>query len=65
MAYKLYVNDELFRKVYNALIIDKGVIVLGGKEYEFDNTTEDKDFSVIMLQYIDQLIEDTPSSAPA
>ena len=65
MAYKLYVNDELFRKVYNALIIDKGVIVLGGKEYEFDNTTEDKDLSAIMLQYVDQLIEDTPSSAPA
>ena len=65
MAYKLYVNNNLFQTVYNALTINKGIIVLGGKEYEFDNSSEDKDLSAIILQYIEQLMTDTPSYTPA
>ena len=65
MMYKLYVNGNLFQTIANAAVINKGIIVLGGTEYEFDNSSIEKDLSAIILQYIDQLIADTPSSQPA
>ena len=65
MAYKLYVNGNLFQTIANAAVINKGIIVLGGTEFEFDNSSTEKDLSAIILQYIDQLIADTPSSQPA
>ena len=65
MSYKLYINNKLFQTIYNAMTINKGTIVLGGTAYEFDNSSADKDLSAILMQYINQLMENTPSYTPA
>lgn len=65
MAYKLYINNKLFQTIYNASTINKGTIILGGVAYEFDNSSEDKDLSAILLKYVNQLMTDTSSYTPA
>lgn len=64
MAYKLYVNNLLFQTTKNDIIINKGSITIGGVTYEFNNS-DVKDLSEVILAYVDQLIDNTPSYQPA